>query len=321
MSAKKIIKAIKGYSKFLITSHVNVEGDALGSELALASLLRKLGKTVRIVNADKPPVSYNFLPGANKVSCNLNKRSFQAAAVIDCATNQRIGKVARLIGPEKPIINIDHHIDNKRFGKINWIDPKASSVGEMIYRLFTLTKTKLDKKDALNIYTAILTDTGSFRHSNTTSKTLSICSKLLKFGINPAKVYSEIYESHTVQDVSLVTRLISKLSFAANKKIAWVVIAENDFRKIKGRHEVLDKILDLAKAIDVVKVVIIFSRINNRLVKLSLRSKGPIDVQKIAKLFGGGGHKLASGCVIEGSLKEAEQKVLRQVKKALNSVS
>jgi len=320
MGINQLIRAIKKYSKFLITSHINAEGDALGSGLALASLLRKLGKQAFIVNRDGVPENYSFLPGAAGIRQSLNKCSFQAAFIIDCADKNRIGSIAKLIDSEKPLINIDHHIDNKKFGKINWVDPYASSTGEMIYRLFKLTRTKLNRKDALNIYTAIVTDTGSFRHSNTTSATLRIASELLRFGIEPAKTYSRVYENNSVENILLVAKIISRLSFGAGNKIAWVKIRTPEFKKIQANHEILDKILDFAKSINTVKIVIIFSQVEKGLVKLSFRSKSPINVQRIAKIYDGGGHKFASGCTIKGSLKEAESKVLRQVKKTLNTI-
>ncbi|MBU3934207.1 MAG: bifunctional oligoribonuclease/PAP phosphatase NrnA [Candidatus Omnitrophica bacterium] len=317
MNPNQVIKAIKSYSTFLITSHISLEGDALGSELALASLLRKLGKTAYIVNSGKTPSNYSFLPGVKKISRRFSNRAHQAVFIIDCSDRGRAGRIAGLIDARKPVINIDHHIGNKNFGKINWVDPAASSTGEMIYRLFRFTRTKLDKKDALNIYTAILTDTGSFRHPNTTSNTLYICSRLLKFGINPAEIYARIYENNSVRDAIYVAKIISRLSFAADNRIAWIKIKRPEFEEVKGKPELLDKILDFAKSIKIVKVVLIFCQVDKRFIKLNLRSKSPIDVQKIASSFGGGGHRLASGCTIKGSLKEAEQMVLRQVKRAL----
>ena len=315
MSAKKVINAIKRHSKFLITSHIGLEGDALGSELALASLLKKLGRQAFIVNGDTTPSNLKFLPGEKKLYHRLIKPTFEAVFIVDCPNKHRIGPVLTLLDDSKPIINIDHHIGNKKFGKINWCDPKASSTGEMIYRLFELTQTKLDKKDALNLYTAILTDTGCFRYSNTTSAALLISSELLKFGIEPAKIYARIYENNSAQELTYLAKIISRMSFAANNKIAWVKINKTEFKRIKGKQELLDKVFDFARSINTVKVVIVFSQLNSRLVKLSFRSKKPIDVQKIALFFGGGGHKYASGCVIKGNIKEIEKRILRQVKR------
>ena len=327
MSAKAIIKEIKKYSRFLVTSHIDVEADALGSELALTSLLRKLGKSAFIVNVSPTPAGYKFLPGVKKifsfsaqdVKCyqRLNSMNFEAVCVIDCSTRQRIGHLANLLDNDVPIINVDHHLDNTNFGRANWVDFKASSAGEMVYHLFKAAGVRLDRNDALNIYTAILTDTGSFRHANTRSSTLKISGELLKFGIEPDKVYAQVYENSSVQDMAIIIKIISTMRFAAGNKLAWIEIGQREFNKIKGKPEILDRILDFAKLAKTVKVVIMFCQLNQRLTKLSLRSKSPIDVQKIAKGYGGGGHKRAAGCIVKGSLKRVEQKVLRRIKKLL----
>lgn len=318
MNAKKVIQAIKKCSRFLIVSHVDLEGDALGSELALASLLNKLGKTAYIVTSDKKLVdNYKFLYGGKKIYRRLDSDKFEAVFIIDCANRERIGKISNLIGRKKLIINIDHHRDNQKFGQVNWIDPQASSTGEMIYRLFELTRTKLGKQDALTIYTAILTDTGSFRHANTTSRVFQICSRLLEFGVEPVKVYTKIYENNSAQDIALAAQIISKISFAANNRIAWLAINQSSLKQIQGKHEVFDKLLDFARSIGTVKVVLIFSQVNKGLIKLNLRSKSPVDVQKVARAFGGGGHKFASGCKFKGTLKQAKQALLKRVKQAL----
>lgn len=317
MSAKRIVKAIKNYSSFLITSHIDAEGDALGSELALVSLLRKLGKTAFILNRDKASSNYSFLPGVKNISQRLNKRNYQAVFIIDCPEKHRIGSVLKLIDQTKPVINIDHHMDNNQFGRINWVDSNASSTGEMIYQLFRLTQTKLDKKDALNIYTAMLTDTGSFRHANTTPATHLIVSELLKFGLEPTKIYAKIYENNSVASVLLIAQLISRMSVSANHKIVSVKINKEIFKKIKSRHEILDEILDFMRSIKTAKVIIVFCQLQDQLIKVSLRSKSPINIQKVAKSFGGGGHKFASGCSIKGGLKEAEHLLLKEVKRLI----
>lgn len=319
MSAKKIIQAIKRYSKFLITSHIDLEADALGSELALASLLRKLGKSAFIVNAGRTSSIYRFLPGVETVSHHLAGRRAEAAFIIDCSNKSRAGYLADLINRDLPIINIDHHIGNKNFGHVNWVDSSASSTGEMIYELFELFKVGLDKSDALNIYTAILTDTGSFRHSNTSARTHHICSKLLGQGINPAKIYAQIYENNSLKDMRLLLKVTSRLHVVAKNRIAWIRINRSAFKGLKASPQILDRILDFAKAIDSVKVVLIFSQKGTGVVKLNLRSKSPVNVQRVAQSFGGGGHRFASGCTIKGSLKDVEKMVLKQVKKALNT--
>ena len=317
MEAKRVIREIKRHSKFLITSHVSLEGDALGSELALASLLRKLGKKSYIVNDTKAPFNYDFLPGVKNIHQKLNSRLFQAAFVIDCPDKGRIGNVASIIDNSKPIINIDHHLGNSKFGKVNWIDSGASSTGEMIYKLFELTKTKLEQNDALNLYTAILTDTGSFRHANTTSRVLSVCSELLKFGIQPTQIYSKIYESNPVRDIIYAARAISKINISANNTIGLIKITKSELKKIRNRAEIFDKIFEFVKSVEAIKVIVILCQQREGVIKMSLRSKSPISVQRVALAFGGGGHKFASGCVIKGSLEKAEQMVLKRIKEEL----
>lgn len=317
MERKRIIREIKRHSKFLITSHVSLEGDALGSELALASLLRKLGKKSYIVNETKVPFNYDFLPGVKNIYQKLNSRLFQAAFIVDCPDKGRVGNIANLIDNTKPIINIDHHLGNSNFGKVNWIDSGASSTGEMIYKLFQLTKTKLDQKDALNLYTAILTDTGSFRHANTTSRVLSICSELLKFGIQPNQIYSKIYENNPVRDIICAARAISRIATFANNTIGSIKITKSELEKINNRAEIFDKIFEFVKSVETIKAIVILSQQHEGFIKLSLRSKSPISVQRVALAFGGGGHKFASGCVIKGSLEKAEQMVLKRIKEEL----
>lgn len=317
MSINKVVKQINKYSKFLITSHVDAEGDALGSELALSALLKKLGKSSLIINNEKPSSGYSFLPGVKEITTKIRSNDYQAVFVLDCPTSKRTGATAKLIDYKKPIINIDHHIDNSNFGKINWVDAAASCVGEMVYQLFKLTNTKITEKEALCIYVAILTDTGSFRHANTTSKTMQIASELIGLGIKPERIYSRLYENNTVADSRLMSKIISDFSFSQDQQIAWVKINQNIFRKIYERGEIYDKVLTFAKSIKTVKVVFILSQVNRQSVKVSFRSKVPFSVQRIAMVFGGGGHKLAAGCTIAGTLTQAQQLVLKEVRKIL----
>ncbi|NQS99565.1 MAG: DHH family phosphoesterase, partial [Candidatus Omnitrophica bacterium] len=297
--------------------HTGLEGDALGSELALAALLGKLGKRAYILNNDRTPDNYSFLPGANRIRHRLNNARFDALFLVDCSNKRRAGAITALFDNSLPVINVDHHIDNKGFGQANWVDPCASSAGEMIFQLFKPLGVKLEKPDAVNIYTAISTDTGSFRHYNTTSTAFNICSELLRTGISPARIHTQIYEVNNASDVAFVATVLSRMKFTANNKIAWTKINRGELKSIEGRHEIMSRILDFAKSINTVKVVVILSQANNGLVKLSFRSKSPINVQKIALIFGGGGHKYASGCTVKGKIDTLEKKVLREIKRVL----
>ena len=175
---KAVIEAIKNNKKFLITAHVNLEGDSLGSQLAMKELLTGMGKAAFILDNDPVPEHYRFLPKAGEISNRLDKvEDFDAAVVLDCPTLKRTGKVKDIISKSPSlVINIDHHISNEKFGGINWVDPHASSAGEMVYRLFKEIGVKLTKEVALSLYIAILTDTGSFNYDNTSRVTHEVLS-------------------------------------------------------------------------------------------------------------------------------------------------
>lgn len=318
MSMVQIVKAIKKNSRFLIALHVSADGDALGSALALASLLRKMGKKAYVVNDEKTPSDYAFFPGVKKISTKISPKQFDAVIIVDCPVIQRIGNIVDLI-TQKPIVVIDHHMDNKRFGTVNWIDPNASSVGEMIFSLFKKMKVKIDKNDALNLYAAILTDTGSFKHANTTSRVFDVVSKLTRYGVIPSDIYRRIYENNSQEDILRVAQLITALSFTAKGKVAYLEIKGNMLKKIEGRPGLIDKVFDFAKSIYKVKAVVLIYQLPGDLVKLSLRSKCPVDVQKVAKKFGGGGHRCASGSRIKGKYTLVKNSVLSQLKKAVEA--
>ena len=317
---QKAIEAIKKYNKFLITAHVNLEGDSLGSQLGMKALLDSLGKTAIIVDNDAVPEHYKFLPGAAEVSNDLTARlDFEAALVLDCPTLKRIGKVNDLITKDKFIINIDHHISNEKFGNVNWVDPNASSAGEMVYKIYKEMGIKLTKETALALYIAILTDTGSFNYDNTSSVTHEIAGELLGYGIDPASVSESVYERRSVSDIKFLGLVLSTLKVNQAGDVAYLEVT-NKMLKMTGSNLLKSEgFVNYARSIDKVKVAIIFKEDVNNKVSVSFRSKGDVDVNSIASFFKGGGHVRASGCVIEGTLAEAEQKVLAKVDEVLHS--
>ena len=316
---QKAIEAIKKYNKFLITAHVNLEGDSLGSQLGMKALLDSLGKTAIIVDNDAVPDHYKFLHGASEVSNDLSaKLDFEAALVLDCPTLKRIGKVNDLITKDKTIINIDHHISNEKFGNVNWVDPSASSAGEMVYKIYKEMGIKLTKETALALYIAILTDTGSFNYDNTSSVTHEIAGELLGYGIDPADVSESVYERRSVADIKFLGLVLSTIKVNQTGDVAYLEVT-NKMLKMTGSNLLKSEgFVNYARSIDKVKVAIIFKEDANDKVSVSFRSKGEIDVNKIASFFKGGGHVRASGCVIEGTLAEAEKKVLAKVDEVLH---
>lgn len=317
---KEVIEAIRKHKKFLISAHVNLEGDSIGSQLAMKELLLSLGKEAVIVDADAIPEHYKFLPKAREVSNKIDKTiEFDAALILDCPTLKRIGKVRDLLSKDKFIINIDHHISNEKFGNANWVDPHASSAGEMVYRLFNEMGAPLTKETALSIYIAILTDTGSFNYDNTSSITHEIASELLGYGLDPAAVSEDVYERRSVADIKFLGLVLSGVRLNKAGDVAYLEINRSMLRELKMEASKSEGFVNYARSIDGVRIAIMFREDlkNEGKINVSFRSKGDVDVNTVAAHFGGGGHRKASGCVIEGTLAEAETKVLAKAEEVL----
>lgn len=321
---KEAIEAIKKNKRFLITAHVNLEGDSLGSQLGMKEMLLGMGKEAFILDSDPVPDHYAFLPKAGEVSNKIDDRlDFDAAIVLDCPTLNRTGKVKDfIIKKGKPIINIDHHISNEKFGDINWVEPKASSAGEMVYRLFRETGVKLTKETALSLYIAILTDTGSFNYDNTSSITHKIAGELLGYGLDPAVVSEKVYERRSIEDIKLLGLVLATLKVNKEGAVAYLEVTNDMLKQTGADITKSEGLINFPRSIDKVKVAVLFkedTKDKNK-VNVSFRSKGngeTIDVNKIAAIFGGGGHMKASGCIITGSLEEAKKKVLAKVEEVL----
>jgi len=321
MSLKKVSEYIRRNKRFLITTHTSPEGDALGSQLAFYMLLKKMGKFALMVNEDIVPDEYNFLPGANKIQRmrkSLAKFKFDCFVTLDCSDLKRCGKVS-IFSINKPVINIDHHISNKRFADVNCVDAKASSAAEIVYRLYKQLRIPLNKDVASCLYVGILTDSGSFHYSNTTSLTHKIASYLLKFGLDGAQIYKNIYQSIPFQDIQLLTRILPNLKVQFNGKVTWLALEKSLLKNTKISIDLTEQILSFARNIKDVEVVVLFKenlKTKNE-IRVNFRSQGKIDVNKIAGFFGGGGHKTASGATVKGSLDQVRKKVLAKIKESL----
>ncbi|MDD5120630.1 MAG: bifunctional oligoribonuclease/PAP phosphatase NrnA [Candidatus Omnitrophica bacterium] len=314
--------AIKKYKRFLITVHTSPEGDALGAEVAFYNLVRKLGKSAIIVNEDKPPYGYDFLC-KNKPIHLLSKKEknikFDCFVALDCADLKRTGKVYGLNKNNNPVLNIDHHISNNFFGRINWVDPEASSCSEMIFKLFKKLRQKIDKDTALALYTGIMTDTGSFRYSNTTAFTFQAAGELLKYGVNVPYVYRNAYENIPLSDIKLLLRILPKIKFYSQGRIIGFEIKKELIKIKRPSIDLADQLLSFGRSIKGAEVVVLFKENSGEKnqVRVNLRSQGKVDVNKIASFFQGGGHKTASGCTLVGSIEEIEKEVITKIQSYL----
>ena len=317
---EKVIKAIKKHKKFLITAHVNPEGDAIGCQLAMKELLIKLGKTAVIVDNDPVPDHYKFLSGSKAISNRFDHApAFDAAVVLDCPTLKRIGRVSEFLTDDKTVINIDHHISNEKFGDVRWVDPNASSAGEMVYLLFKKFGVKPSKDAALAMYIAILTDTGSFNYDNTTGSTHRIAGELLEYGLKPAAVSEDVYERRSAVDISFLGLVLATIKVNKTGEVAYLEITKSMLKATGADAAKSEGFVNYARSIEGVKVAVIFKEDLKKpgIISVSFRSKGNADVNKIASAFGGGGHVKASGCVVAGTLSEVKTKVLKKIEETL----
>jgi len=298
---------------------MNMEGDALGSEIAFYRLLKGLGKQAIIVNSDNVPTEYNFLPGVNEVRKfrnNLKDIKFDCFAILDCSGLRRCGEVSKMYRDNKTLLNIDHHVSNEGFGDINWIDPDSSSCSEMVYKLYKKLCLPLDRDTATLLYVGILTDTCSFHYPNTSSLTHRVASELLKYNLDIAQIYKNVYENIPFKDMQLLIKILPTMKRQFGGKIVWFQIKQDLLKRHKGvSFDLTEHVLNFARAIKDVEVAVLFKENLGR-VRVNLRSQGKINVNRIARFFGGGGHKTASGATVYGKIEDVVRMVLNKIKQS-----
>jgi len=310
-----IIEIIRNNNTFFIGSHQRPDGDAIGASLALFSLLNRLDKKVTIANADSPNKNYDFLPGIEKFKdARKIEASFDVAFILECADLNRLGNIPNIRDHTKIIVNIDHHEDSELFGNINYIDPKASSNAEQIYNIFKAIPLEFTMDEALCIYVGILTDTNRFSGINTSPLAHKISAELIELGIDPAEATRKIYEERELTHVRLLGTVLRTLQVIPEKHISHVTITRKTFEESGAQEGEIDEFVNFARGLKGIKVAVLFKETSNpEEIKVSLRSNGDINVLRVAKIFSGGGHKRASGCLVKGTLEEVKEKILNEV--------
>jgi len=312
----EVLELLQSGRRVLLLAHLYPDGDVLGSQLGLGLALRAVGRPVTFACRHPVPEPYHFLPGAGEIQqWKEGRGEFDVVVTLDTPDPSRVGGL--LEGCRQPgtrVLNIDHHGDNRRYGDVNWIQPGASATGEMVFELVEAAGLPLTREVAVNLYTAIVTDTGSFRYSNTSPKTHRITARLCEAGAQPAEVAQQLYETRHLAGLHLLGRILQQVETSPDGAIAWVVI---------DRSQVASP--DLLEAEDFVtyprslrpaKVAVLFRELPGE-VKVSFRAKGEVDVARIAARFGGGGHRNAAGVVIKGDLTQAKALVLGAVGEAV----
>lgn len=311
----QVVQLIEQKQHFMITSHIRPDGDGLGSGLALYWMLRSLGKDADVVLRDRVPPAYTVLPGSDLVLVQEDvTTAYDAAFIIECSDVERPG-LASL--KDQFVVNIDHHSTTVPFGDINWIDPTAAAVGEMIYNLCKALGTEVTKEIAECIYTALLTDTGSFHFSNTTERTLKIASELVRRGVEPARISQALFYSYPFSKIKLLGLVLSNIQRDESGRIAWVTLDRAMMYEAGACEEDADGIVNHALAAGEVEAVAFFKELAPGAYRVSLRSKGKNNVAKVAETFGGGGHRNAAGCRITGEFEDVKRRVIEGLQTAL----
>ncbi len=317
MSESADIAAIlKTCNHILISVHRNPDGDALGSQLALMLALGKLNKSAEAQNIDPVPEIYRFLPKSEKIRTgNTVPTKYDAVIVLDSEPS-RTGLFEDGY-PADTLINIDHHVTNPREWKFTWLDTSASATGEMVYELIKQLGIDADREIALCLYTAIFTDTGSFRYSNTTPKSMRIAAEQVEAGADPWLVTENVYESFAYRRLKLLGYVLADMERSEDGRIAWVVVTEDLYHRCGASSEDTENFVNFVRTVKGVEVAVLFRQTGSSQYKISLRSKGRVDLSGVAQSLGGGGHKNAAGSVLDGGLEEVKKRVLDAVNKAI----
>ncbi len=290
------------YHNFALSTHINPDGDAIGSELSLYLFLTRLGKSVKMFNTDAVPANYRFLPFWESIESARSIGTYrpEVLVVLDASTLERIGKtLSKTLSPTQSLINIDHHATAEAFGDVNLIVPSASSTSEIVYKLIKSHQTPIDKACALCLYTGLMFDTGCFRYSNTTAETHQIAAELIEIGgFAPDEVYRNVYEQVPVTKMHLLSEVLRTLQITDDGKIASVYATQTMFRKTRTTADAVEGVVNQIQAIKGVEVALCASEMADRSTKVSLRSQGGVDVSQLAAEFEGGGHARAAGCRI-----------------------
>lgn len=309
--AKKLFsKQVALNKKFVICGHRSPDGDVVGSTLAMALGLKKLGKKALPFNHDGCPKTLAFLPGSKLLKSEITKEFSEAVLItVDSGDLQRLGsKITQY--KFKEIWNVDHHQSNTRFGKYNFIDVKAGSTGQVVTELLQACKGfKLTKDIAQNVFCTLSTDTGSFKYSNSTPEVFNLAAALVKAGAKPDVISQALYETYSQKRLVILEKVLKTLRFEYDGKLAKIFLTQEDLENAQATTDDTEEFINFPRGVEGVKVVAMLKENHSTEWKLSLRSRGGVDVLKIAQKFGGGGHKLAAGCTINMSRSEAEAKL------------
>ena len=313
---QRISELIGRCRTFLITAHERLDGDALGSEIALYHLLRRMGKEATIYNQDKTPENYRFLPASERIVhvLPLPLDTFEVAFVLDCGELARVGGEGERIASIPHLVNIDHHISGRDFSDTALVDPQASSTGELIYRLIGHMCQAVTREVAISLYTAILTDTGGFRYGNTGRGSLLAAADLVAAGADPQWISENVYESNSPAKIRLLSEVLPTFTVEEGGKVGSLTVTRRALVAAGALPEHTEGFVDLPRTVRGIVVSLLYSELPDGSFKVSMRSKGTTNVERVARTFGGGGHVNAAACRIAGELSDVRRRVMEQIR-------
>jgi bifunctional oligoribonuclease and PAP phosphatase NrnA len=314
----RIREVVRSGQRFLVTSHARPDGDSIGSQLALAYALRSLGKHVRVVNRDPAPPHYHAFPGVGDIEIRAAvEGDYDALFVMECSDLTRPG----VAGLERYfIVNIDHHAGNAMYGRINWFDESAAACGEMVMDVIDALGVPLSREIATHIYLAILTDTGSFHHSHITPRTFETCRRTAEAGVDAAAMARSVFDSNSFGKLKLIGRLLDSMQLEEGGRLAVLQLDDEMLRAAGCTPNDTEGLINLPLTSREIQAVVFF-RDEGGDVRVSLRSKGDVDVREVAQAFGGGGHKNASGFILAGAAGPARRQVIDLVVAAIETAA
>jgi len=307
-ACRRICEALLRYRRVVVTSHMRPDGDAVGSSLALAWALREVGTDARVVHRDRPPIQLADFPGMSDIEIgDAIPAGTDAVVVLECGDLARTG----LTGFDGlAVINIDHHPGNSGYGETQWYDGSAAACGEMVYEIIAELGVPLTADMATQLFVAVVTDTGSFRYAGVSPRTFSISARLLEAGADPVSVARKLFDSHTLGRLRLQGAVLQTLEIDPSGRLAILTLTDAVLAAAGGTPEETDGLINLPLGVKAIQAAVFFKEAEGGHWRVSLRSKGEIDVGRVARSFGGGGHKNASGCTLEGPLASVRAAIL-----------
>jgi phosphoesterase RecJ-like protein len=306
MILSDIVSRIKNSKKVFLITHINPDGDAIGSMLALGLAIKSIGTDVVVLKNDEIPEKYRFLPGQKLLrACEQVAEAPELVIVLDCGDEDRLGEGKALISTAQCVINIDHHISNTMFGSMNLVDANAAATAEIVYQLIKLLGVKIDLDIAACIFTAIVTDTGCFRYDSTTWVTHAIAGELISLGLKTGPICDLVFSQRSFPRTMLIGKAINSLKLYHKGRTAVMTITEDMLKETGSCPGDIEGLIDFARDIKGVEIAVLIKESKENQVKVAFRSKERFDVSAIAARFGGGGHKRASGCIMEGPIDRA----------------